>query len=83
MDDGTLAVDAGVSIAMIPTYGITRGIDVPVSHRYQSVPELTKKAPARNLRTSLNMIRNIESRECVEHNEDDEPGRQCRNGPDR
>ena len=47
---------SGVSMAMVPTHGITRGIEVPVSQRYQSVPELTKKAPARNLRTSLNLI---------------------------
>jgi hypothetical protein len=47
---------SGVSMETIPTYGITRGIEMFVSHRYQSTPELTKKAPARNLRTSLNLI---------------------------
>lgn len=40
----------------VPTNGITIGIDVLVTHRYQSIPELTKKAPARNFRTSRYLI---------------------------
>ena len=54
---------SGVSIETIPTYGITRGIEVFVSHRYPSIPELTKKAPARNLAHLPKFDRNIENRE--------------------
>lgn len=47
---------SGLSTEMVPRYGITRGIDTPVTHRYQSIPELTKNAPARNFRTSRYLI---------------------------
>jgi len=74
---------SGVSMETIPTYGITRGIEVFVSHRYPSIPELTKEGSRKKLAHLSKFDRNIENRECVEHNEDDEPGRQCRNEPDR
>jgi hypothetical protein len=47
---------SGVSTEMIPVYGSTIGTGVPVIHRYESTPELTKNAPARNFLTSRYLI---------------------------
>jgi hypothetical protein len=66
---------AGVSTEIVPAYGSTMGSDVPVTHRYQSMPELTKKCPREEFSNFAVFDRDVESRYGVENDEDDEPDR--------
>src|SRR5262249_20346716 len=83
MDDGRLAADVGR----------LDGNDPDVRHHRrngsvceQQIPKYScvdKECAGKKFAHRSKFDRNIENRECVEHNEDDEPGRQCRNEPDR